>query len=440
MRGKIDGMKQYIHILFVLVLLLSSCEPAPYDDSTVLDRLDELKEQVNELEEQVNELEEQVNELEECIDELESQCGKATEDIAALRAIIEVLQSRDYITSVIPIMEGDKVVGYTITFANSDPITINTCDCEEGEEGEEGEDGKECIIVGITDGETEVIITLSDGSTISIPKGSAPTPTPTPTDYCEKLEDVEFMRYCYEKFDINGDKILSESEANAIRAVNIDSKKNIYSVKGIEYFVNLESFQAYNAIALRTLDLSKNTNLRTIKEQALYKCHGLESVILPSTITTIEDDAFHECPTLSSINIPNGVKSIGSYAFAGNLQLSEIALPQGIETIGKNAFAATGLLSLVLPEGVTVTSQYICYNCQKLTSLTLPTTITNIGYRSFDECNALVEIHCKATTPPTLEQYAFEATVNGRKIFVPQGSVEAYKVAWSNFADQIIGE
>ena len=403
-------MKRFAYTLCSLALCLASCAPAAYDDSAVVDRLDEMEQR---------------------IEELEKQYGKAQEDIEALRAIIEVLQSRDYITSVTPILEGEEIVGYTITFANSSPITINTCDCKEGEE---------CIIVGITEGETEVVITLSDGSTISIPKGSAPTPTPAPTDYCEKLEDVEFMRYCYEKFDINGDKILSESEANAIRAVNIDSKKNIYSVKGIEYFVNLESFQAYNAIALRTLDLSKNTNLRTIKEQALYKCHGLESVILPSTITTIEDDAFHECPTLSSINIPNGVKSIGSYAFAGDLQLSEIVLPQSVETIGNNAFAATGLRSFALPEGVTVTSQYMCYNCQKLTSLTLPTTITNIGYRSFDECNALVEIHCKATTPPTLEQYAFKATVNGRKIFVPQGSVEEYKVAWSDFADQIIGE
>jgi len=404
-------MKQYVYILIALLLLFTSCEPTPYDDSGILDRFDELEERINELEEQ---------------------CGKATEDIATLRAIIEVLQSRDYITSVVPIVDGDKVVGYTITFAKSDPITINTCDCEEGEES------SECIIVGITDGETEVVITLSDGSTITIPKGSAPLPT----DYCEKLEDVEFMRYCYEKFDINGDKILSESEAMAIRAINIDSKQNIYSVGGIEHFVNLESFQAYNAIALRTLDLSKNTNLRTIKEQALYKCSGLESVILPSTIETIEGDAFHDCPKLASINIPNGMKSIGSFAFAGDLQLAEITLPQSIETIGKNAFAATGLLSLVLSEGVTVTSQYMCYNCQKLTSLTLPTTITNIGYRSFDECNALVEIHCKATTPPTLEQYAFEDVVTGRKIYVPQNSIEAYKAAdgWSDFADQIFGE
>lgn len=400
-------MKQCTYIVCTLMLLFASCAPA-YDDSSVIDRLDELEQR---------------------IDELEAQCDKADEDIAALRAIIEVLQNRDYITSVTPIMNGDEVVGYTITFAKSDPITINNCDCKEDEE---------CIIVGITESETEVVITLSDGSTITIPKGTAPAPT----DYCEKLEDVEFMRYCYEKFDINGDKVLSESEAKAIRAINIDSKQNIYSVGGIEHFVNLESFQAYNATALHTLDLSKNTNMRTIKEQALYKCHGLESVILPSTITTIEGDAFHNCPKLASINIPDGVKSIGSYAFAGDLQLAEITLPQSIETIGRNAFAATGLLSLVLPEGVTVTSQDMCYNCQKLTSLTLPTTITNIGYHSFDECNALVEIHCKATTPPTLEQYAFEDVVTGRKIYVPHDSVEAYKTAagWSDFADQIFGE
>ena len=401
-------MKQYVYILITLLLLFTSCEPTPYDDSGILDRFDELEQRINELEEQ---------------------CGKATEDIATLRAIIDVLQSRDYITSVTPIMNGEEVVGYTITFAKSDPITINNCDCKEDEE---------CIIVGITDSETEVVITLSDGSTITIPKGTIPPPT----DYCEKLEDVEFMRYCYEKFDINGDKVLSENEAKAIRAINIDSKQNIYSVGGIEHFVNLESFQAYNAIALRTLDLSKNTNLRTIKKQALYKCHGLESVILPSTITTIEDDAFHECPTLSSINIPNGVKSIGTYAFAGNLLLTEITLPQSIETIGRNAFAATGLLSFTLPEGITTVAEYICFNCKSLTSLTLPSTTTNVGYRAFSYCEKLTEIHCKATTPPTLEQYAFEDVVTGRKIYVPQDSVEAYKVAdgWSDFADQIFGE
>ncbi len=408
-------MNRFAYIFCSLVLCLASCAPAAYDDSAVVDRLDDMEQR---------------------IEELEKQYGKAQEDIEALRAIIEVLQSRDYITSVTPILEGEEIVGYTITFANSDPVTINTCDCEEGEEG------SECIIVAITDGETEVVITLSDGSTITIPKGSAPTPTPTPTDYCEKLEDVEFMRYCYEKFDINGDKILSESEANAIRAVNIDSKKNIYSVKGIEYFVNLESFQAYNAIELRTLDLSKNTNLRTIKEQALYKCHGLESVILPSTITTIEDDAFHECPTLSSINIPEGVKSIGSCAFAGASALTEIAIPQSVTTIGENAFAATGLHSIIIPEGVAIIEYATFYNCKSLNSIVLPSTITSIGDRTFDYCYELKEIHCKATTPPTLEIFSLLSNIPGRKIYVPHGSVEAYKTAenWSNFAEQIYGE
>ena len=401
-------MRVFAYILFLLMFLFTSCEPTPYDDSALLDK---------------------INGLEERIDELEAKSDKAAEDIAALRAIIDVLESRDYVTSVTPIMNGDEVVGYTITFANSAPLTIYNCHCEDEEES---------IIVGVTDGETEVIITLSDGSTITIPKGTAPAPT----DYCEKLEDVEFMRYCYEKFDINGDKILSESEAKAIRAVNIDSKQSIYSVKGIEYFVNLESFQAYNAIALRTLDLSKNTNLRTIKEQALYKCSGLESVILPPTIETIEDDAFHYCPSLASINIPEGVKSIGSCAFAGALALTEIAIPQSVTTIGENAFAATGLHSIIIPEGVAVIEYATFYNCKSLNSIVLPSTITSIGDRAFDYCYELKEIHCKATTPPTLEMFSLLSNISGRKIYVPHGSVEAYKTAenWSKFAEEIVGE
>lgn len=408
-------MRVFAYILFLLILIFTSCEPTPYDDSAVLDK--------------INGLEERVDELEERIDELEAKSDKAAEDIAALRAIIDVLESRDYVTSVTPIMNGDEVVGYTITFANSAPLTIYNCHCEDEEES---------IIVGVTDGETEVIITLSDGSTITIPKGTAPAPT----DYCEKLEDTEFMRYCYEKFDINGDKILSESEAKAIRAVNIDSKQSIYSVKGIEYFVNLESFQAYNAIALRTLDLSKNTNLRTIKEQALYKCSGLESVILPPTIETIEDDAFHYCPRLASINIPEGVKSIGICAFAGASALTEIAIPQSVTTIGENAFAATGLHSIIIPEGVAVIEYATFYNCKSLNSIVLPSTITSIGDRTFDYCYELKEIHCKATTPPTLEMFSLLSNISGRKIYVPHGSVEAYKTAenWSKFAEEIVGE
>jgi hypothetical protein len=168
----------------------------------------------------------------------------------------------------------------------------------------------------------------------------------------------------------------------------------------------------------------------------------LESVILPSTITTIEDDAFHECPRLASINIPEGVKSIGSCAFAGASALTEIAIPQSVTTIGENAFAATGLHSIIIPEGVAVIEYATFYNCKSLNSIVLPSTITSIGDRTFDYCYELKEIHCKATTPPTLEMFSLLSNIPGRKIYVPQGSVEAYKTAenWSDFADQIIGE
>ena len=68
-------MSRFTYILCTLALCLASCTPVAYDDSGVTDRLDEMEQR---------------------IEELEKQYGKAQEDIEALRAIIDVLQSRDY--------------------------------------------------------------------------------------------------------------------------------------------------------------------------------------------------------------------------------------------------------------------------------------------------------------------------------------------------------
>jgi hypothetical protein len=59
-------------------------------------------------------------------------------------------------------------------------------------------------------------------------------------------------------------------------------------------------------------------------------------------------------------------------------------------------------------------------------------------------------VYCKSTTPPKAEceelegnlyWSAFENGARGRKIYVPRGSVNAYKKAefWSDYADDIVG-
>ena len=75
-------------------------------------------------------------------------------------------------------------------------------------------------------------------------------------DVCLKMDDINFMRYCYEKFDVNGDGKVSLDEANAAKSVNCHSSA-IYSLKGIEYFPNIVYLDC-SSNRLTSLDISNN--------------------------------------------------------------------------------------------------------------------------------------------------------------------------------------
>ena len=102
-------------------------------------------------------------------------------------------------------------------------------------------------------------------------------------DVCSKMDDLSFMKFCYDKFDVNHDGMVSMSEAAAVKSISIE-RKNITSVKGIEYFTSLVSLNCSgnplssldisknksltsldcNGTSLTSLDLSKNTNLTSL--------------------------------------------------------------------------------------------------------------------------------------------------------------------------------
>lgn len=76
---------------------------------------------------------------------------------------------------------------------------------------------------------------------------------------CEKMEDSHFMEYCYENFDINKDGKVSMAEAVAVHKISVASS-GITSLKGIEYFVNLNQLDC-SKNKLTSLDISQNPAL-----------------------------------------------------------------------------------------------------------------------------------------------------------------------------------
>ena len=84
---------------------------------------------------------------------------------------------------------------------------------------------------------------------------------------------------------------------------------------------------------------------------------------------------------------------IGSYAFYDCRRLTSLTLPASITEIGSNAFwGCSGLTSLNLPDGITKIGNYVFMSCSGLTSLTLFAGITEIGDYAFEGCSGLKEV------------------------------------------------
>jgi hypothetical protein len=66
----------------------------------------------------------EITEIHKEIDELRSMLEHANSNIEALQSIVAALESKDYVTSVTPMIVDGEEVGYTINFSKSGPVTI----------------------------------------------------------------------------------------------------------------------------------------------------------------------------------------------------------------------------------------------------------------------------------------------------------------------------
>lgn len=98
----------------------------------------------------------------------------------------------------------------------------------------------------------------------------------------------------------------------------------------------------------------------------------------------------------------------------------------------------TNAKTVEITEGITEIGFQSLLACKNLTTVTIPSTVTSIGYEAFASCAKLTNLTIKAINPPTLERDMLNYS-NNCIIYVPSGSVDAYKAAsgWSEYADRI---
>ena len=253
------------------------------------------------------------------------------------------------------------------------------------------------------------------------------------------MDDSVFINYCLLNFDLNNDGVISQTEAKTVKVIEITDEPKLKSVKGISAFSNLEEIH-FEKTGLQSIDLSKNTKLTTITREAFRYCDSLTSVVLPDSVTSIGEDAFIGCDSLTSVVLPDSVTSIGEYAFSGCDSLTSITIPDSVTEIGGSAFwRCTSLTSVTIPDSVTKIESNTFYDCTSLTSVTIGNGVTSIGSDAFMHCHSLAYVFCTPTTPPTLDgSHHFYDTAYNLKIYVPIGSIDKYKTAWSSYSSSIV--
>lgn len=164
--------------------------------------------------------------------------------------------------------------------------------------------------------------------------------------------------------------------------------------------VGFNTFRTYyiTNVYLDTLEWFFSYNIRNVEQTPLWLATNL---YVNEVLTT-------------HIDIPEGITTL--YSWFCSKAIHSMTLPNSLTTIGSSAFRNTQMQTLTIPSGVTSLGNVILYNT------TLP------------------EMVFLPTTPPT----STASTWTNNKvttIYVPDGSVDAYKAAdnWSGVASKIKG-
>lgn len=242
------------------------------------------------------------------------------------------------------------------------------------------------------------------------PDKPSPLPDlPDPNDVCSCMDDIIFMQYCYDNFDVNKDGKVSKIEASAVAKIDL-ARQEIKTLTGIGYFSNLEILNCKECHELTTVDLSNNLKVR-IGDEMFYTCSKLSKIVLPNNILEIGESAFYGCSSLKNIDIPDKVTEIGYSAFYGCSSLRSVTFEKGSQL-------------KYMVEGV------FC-DCEALTSIEIPASVEMIDMYY---CINLANIYCYPSIPPILNDFRCKNFV----LYVPSQSLEAYKnSSWSEYYSSI---
>ncbi|HRN03686.1 MAG TPA: leucine-rich repeat protein [Muribaculaceae bacterium] len=236
-------------------------------------------------------------------------------------------------------------------------------------------------------------------------------------------------------------------------------------------------------------------SIKWIPQRFFKECSSFgPEFVVPETCTSIGLSAFELCSSLKKVVINDACKEIDVHGFRACYDLADITIGKSVAKFGEGAFWNTAYFSqrdivirdmatfvqaefrtsdvagywptssptcyyskiyigdknhpvthIDIPEGATIIrSSHALFNIPEVKSITLPSTMKTLNGQALLSSEKTWDfIECWATTPPDVEDSGFvtTATYNRSTLYVPIGSVSAYKnhKNWGRFKN-IVGK
>ena len=444
---------KFIHVVYLLCIcclslgLFGSCK---YDDSDLVERVDNLEGRLAKLEEQ---------------------CKQINANINSLQIIVNALKEANHITSISNLVENGVEIGYKIEFAKSDPIHIyhgkagadgargedgytpligvkkdkdgiyywtldgswlvdndgnkvraqglDGKDGYNGKDGKDGYNGKNGVTpkLRIKDGNWEVsynngvsweTLGSATGGVVPCPiksvevKGRYVLFTLNSGDEIKiplynaitiKFEETTIGMNASSQIDLlytltGGDNVKVSAIGEGVRTSVDESAKKLTIITDANFTGGKVLVHATDGNNVATVELT------IVKEVLVYIEYGAtEELSYDGAFSGIDVEFIKEKSTFSDSDkkgkwaFKGSIKGVVSSAFNGKKSLRSIILPEGITFIDKSAFLNSGLEAITLPESLMEINQSVFLGTQ-LKEITIRANVELLGSSAFEGSDA----------------------------------------------------
>lgn len=132
-------------------------------------------------------------------------------------------------------------------------------------------------------------------------------------------------------------------------------------------------------------------SVTTLGNSCFKNCSALTSMTIPASVTSLGTSCFQGCSEISSVTFISisSLRSLGNNCFYGCTKLTAIDLPTSVNSLGNSCFQSSGLTSIIIPTAVTNLNTSTFSDCTNLTSVQIMGSVTSLGVSCFYNCTNL---------------------------------------------------